>query len=106
MNRTARCCCGDAAITVEGEPATNAICHCASCKKRSGFGWSVYVPACARSVCVRCGATLSWRSQNVAAGFTGIAGGCVVEDPIPALDFSAQDRCIRFAIPDARARAG
>ena len=44
--RTARCCCQDCAITVEGEPTLNALCHCTSCKRRTGsaFGWSAYFP--------------------------------------------------------------
>ena len=46
MTRTARCCCGDCAITVEGEPTLNGLCHCTSCRKRTGsaFGWSAYFP--------------------------------------------------------------
>ena len=114
MKRTACCCCGDATITIEGDPAQNGICNCASCKKRTGsaFGWSVYFADTAiiaktgttnvytgknlagpykRHFCSRCGTTLYWKSQNFMPEFTGIAGGCFVADPIPPPDFSVSD---------------
>jgi hypothetical protein len=44
MTREAKCACGACAIRVQGEPAINAVCHCADCKRRTGsaFGWSAY----------------------------------------------------------------
>jgi hypothetical protein len=46
MTREAKCCCGACAIRVKGEPAINAVCHCANCRRRTGsaFGWSAYFP--------------------------------------------------------------
>jgi hypothetical protein len=122
--RTARCCCGDCAITVEGEPALNSLCHCASCKRRTGsaFGWSAYFPDDAivstrgalnvyakdgadgynRYFCARCGTTLYWKSFGFLPGDTGIAGGCFVDDPLPEPQVSATDggRCAWLGLPD------
>jgi len=36
VTRKALCCCGACSIEVEGDPAINAICHCANCKRRTG----------------------------------------------------------------------
>src|SRR5579871_227136 len=97
MTRIARCNCQACELAVEGEPLLNALCHCDSCKRRTGsaFGWSAYFPddavterkgelhryevpdmATDRFFCARCGTTLYWRGQTFMPGFTGIAGGC------------------------------
>jgi hypothetical protein len=34
--RTASCSCGQLAITVQGEPLGQGICHCLACQKRTG----------------------------------------------------------------------
>ncbi|MBI3675954.1 MAG: GFA family protein [Proteobacteria bacterium] len=110
--RKAVCCCGACSIEVAGEPVLNAICHCTSCKKRTGsaFGWSVYFPDTAvvakhgalnvyakegdagynRYFCAKCGTTLYWKSFAFLPDSTGVAGGCFVDDPIPEPNFSAQ----------------
>jgi hypothetical protein len=122
--RTARCCCGDCAITVEGTPTLNGLCHCASCKRRTGsaFGWSAYFPddrivsthgtlnvyakdgeaGYNRYFCARCGTTLYWKSVGFLPGDTGIAGGCFVDDPLPEPQVSATDggRCAWLGLPD------
>jgi hypothetical protein len=123
--RTARCCCGDCGITVEGEPVLNALCHCISCRRRTGsaFGWSSYFPdekvvakqgdfavsakdgptGYARYFCARCGTTLCWKSFGFLPDGTGIAGGCFVDDPLPAPILSAQDkdRCTWLTLPES-----
>jgi hypothetical protein len=130
MTRTARCCCGECSITVEGEPSLNAICNCTSCRKRTGsaFGWSSYFPddkivakrgvmniysrqgdaGYQRSFCANCGTTLYWKSFGFLPDQTGIAGGCFVETPLPAPVFSSQDsdRCAWIGLPEAMGRAG
>lgn len=127
--RAARCCCGDCTIAVEGEPVLNAICNCSSCKCRTGsaFGWSVYFPddkviakagalnvyakdgdaGYNRFFCARCGTTLYWKSFGFLSDATGIAGGCFVDDPLPAPNLSAQDgnRCAWLEIPEEWMRA-
>jgi hypothetical protein len=129
MIRTAKCCCGDCTITVEGEPAFNAICHCSSCKKRTGsaFGWSAYFPddnviektgalsayskegenGYDRYFCSRCGTTLYWKSFAFFADHTGIAGGCFAENPLPAPGLSAFEvnRCTWVGLPEDWQRA-
>lgn len=124
MSRKAVCCCGDASITVEGEPSFNAVCHCSSCKKRTGsaFGWSVYFPddkvvevkgallvyskpgdaGYERHFCKRCGTTLYWKSFAFFADHTGVAGGCFTDDPLPAPNVSANEngRCIWLNLPE------
>lgn len=122
--RTARCCCGDCRVTVAGEPVLNGLCHCTSCRRRTGsaFGWSSYFPddrvvardgafavyardgasGYARHFCARCGTTLFWKSFGFMADCTGVAGGCFVDDPLPAPSLSAQDRdrCAWLGLPE------
>jgi hypothetical protein len=129
MTRTARCCCGDCTITVEGEPVLNGICHCTSCKRRIGsaFGWSAYFPddkitakagtlnvyakdgatGYNRFFCARCGATLFWKSFGFLPDAAGVAGGCFIDDPLPEPNLSAQDRdhCAWRTLPDSWLKA-
>ena len=129
MIRTAKCCCGDCSITVEDEPSFNAVCHCASCKKRTGsaFGWSAYFPddkviektgavlvyakhgeaGYNRYFCARCGTTLYWKSFSFFADHTGVAGGCFADDPLPAPELSAFEvsRCVWVGLPEDWQRA-
>jgi hypothetical protein len=126
--RIARCCCGACTIEVSGEPALNALCHCSSCKTRTGsaFGWSAYFPDAQvvakrgelktyaksgdagyeRSFCAACGTTLFWKSFALLPDHTGVAGGCFADDPLPPPNFSAQDstRCAWLTLPDAIVR--
>ena len=122
--RTAKCCCGACSVTVEGEPSLNAICHCSSCKRRTGsaFGWSAYFPDAAivgqtgtlnvyeksgeagyrRYFCARCGTTLYWKSLGFLPDQTGIAGGCFAGDPLPAPNISSSEsgRCAWLSLPE------
>jgi hypothetical protein len=122
MIRKASCCCQKCSIEVEGEPAMNAICHCNSCKRRTGsaFGWSAYftdaqvlrktgdlkvyaiaTPAPAhRSFCMNCGSTLFW-TADIMPGYTGVAAGCFTEIPLPAPTMSASHdgRCSWLSLP-------
>jgi hypothetical protein len=121
--RVAKCCCGDCAIEVAGEPTLNGICHCDSCKRRTGsaFGWSAYFTDAAvvatsgelrvyardgdagynRFFCARCGTTLYWKSFGFLPDHTGIAAGCFIDDPLPEPNLSAQDidRCAWIELP-------
>ena len=123
MTRNAVCCCGDCFITVEGEPVLNAICHCSSCKKRTGsaFGWSAYFAddkivgtrgtlnvygkegetGYNRYFCARCGTTLYWKSFSFLSDHVGVAGGCFAENPLPAPAFSSFEvnRCVWVGLP-------
>lgn len=123
-NRTASCCCGDCKIEVSGEPALNGICHCSSCRRRTGsaFGWSAYFPdrnvvarAGALSVyskegetgynrffCARCGTTLCWKSFGFLPDHTGVAGGCFTDDRLPTPNLSANEtgRCAWVTVPE------
>ena len=120
MTRIARCCCQACRIEVEGEPTMNAVCNCASCKRRTGsaFGWSVYFrnedirerrgdltvylvagpPEGRRWFCSRCGTTLSWDGGDQ----TGFAGGCFVDTPLPEPNITSHyDRRFAWvALPD------
>ena len=42
MVRRAVCCCGQATIEVEGEPAIHAVCHCDNCKRRTGSAFGIF----------------------------------------------------------------
>lgn len=123
--RVAHCCCGACSVEVRGEPTLNAICHCASCKKRTGsaFGWSAYFPDAQivaktgdlkvyaksgdtgykRHFCTRCGTTLFWKSFALLPDQTGIAGGCFADDRLPPPNLSANEagRCAWLGLPDA-----
>jgi hypothetical protein len=113
MTREAKCCCGACAIQVKGEPVINAVCHCHSCKRRTGsaFGWSAYFKN--ENVTATIGAFRTYSipmgpnggdagTENTAErvfcgtcgtslfwrssdfeGLTGIAGGCFTETPLP-----------------------
>ena len=129
MSRKAVCCCGDSSITVDGDPVFNAVCHCSSCKTRTGsaFGWSAYFPddkvveikgapqtyskagdsGYERHFCKRCGTTLYWKSFAFLPDQTGVAGGCFAGDPLPVPNFSASEsgRCVWLNLPEEWARS-
>jgi len=44
MQRTARCACGSASVSVRGEPTQHGVCHCTNCMRRTGsaLGVSTY----------------------------------------------------------------
>ena len=114
MTRKAICCCGACAITVEGDPILNGICHCENCRRRTGsaFGWSAYFvgdqiraidgdltiyaldpsdpPRQQRFFCPTCGTTLFWRS-GAHPDHTGVAGGCFVEGRLDEPTVTASD---------------
>jgi hypothetical protein len=120
--RTAHCCCGASSIEVTGEPTLNALCHCTSCKARTGsaFGWSAYFPddrvvattgtfrvyakegpmGYDRFFCARCGTTLYWKSFGFLPDQTGIAGGCFAELPAPNLSATDAGRCAWVGLPE------
>ena len=60
-----------------------------------------------RAFCARCGTTLYWKSFGFLPDQTGIAGGCFVDDPLPAPNLSATDtnRCAWLTLPDDWLRA-
>lgn len=113
MKRVATCCCGEAAIEVEGEPEIHGVCHCDNCKRRTGsaFGISVYYKSenivskkgglsCysfhgrqdkslqQRYFCSACGTTLFWQLSS-SPDLTGIAGGCFAENRLSEPTYSA-----------------
>jgi len=124
MIRTATCRCGGCAIEVEGEPTVNLICHCASCRRRTGgpCGWTatfredqvlgrrgdfrVYnsdgtAGRVANSFCSTCGTTLFFTPAEF-PGLVGCAGGCFVDDPLGEPTISASDDLRRawLRLPD------
>jgi len=124
MIRTAVCRCGGCAIEVRGEPIINLICHCASCKRRTGgpCGWTatfredqvvarrgrftIYnsdgtVGRAVNSFCSVCGTTLFFTPADF-PGVVGCAGGCFVDDPLgePAVSASDDLRCAWLHLPD------
>ena len=123
MVRTASCCCQKSAITVEGEPRLNGICHCDDCKRRTGsaFGWSAYFadeqvtetrgkttaykleidPPQTRYFCEDCGSTLYWKS-GAFPEMTGIAGGSFIAPPLsePEASYRNAKKCGWLRVPD------
>jgi hypothetical protein len=125
MRRTALCRCGACAIDVQGEPISNLICHCKSCKRRSGApcGWTatfrdnqvldrrgefkIYhsdgsVGRVANSFCAACGTTLFFMPEDY-PGVVGVAGGCFGDEPLgePTLSASHDQRCTWLHLPQA-----
>lgn len=124
MIRKASCCCRKCFLEVEGEPFINAVCHCRSCKRRSGsaFGWSAYFNnsqilkregelkvydvsgevSVQRYFCAVCGTTLLWKAPSQ-PDFTGIAAGCFDDSPLPEPSMTAWNewRCAWVTLPDS-----
>jgi hypothetical protein len=121
--RTARCRCGACAIDVQGEPISNLICHCSSCKRRTGApcGWTatfrdtqvferrgefrIYhsngaLGRVANSFCAACGTTLFFAPEAY-PDLIGCAGGCFIDDPLaePTLSTSDEQRCAWLHLP-------
>ena len=124
MRRTAICRCGACAIDVQGEPITNLVCHCQSCKRRTGgpCGWTATfredqvlgrrgefnlyhssgtAGRVVNSFYAACGTTLFFTPEDY-PGFIGCAGGCFVDDPLgePTLSASDDQRCAWLRLPN------
>jgi hypothetical protein len=41
MKRTARCVCGQLAVSCDGEPTKVSLCHCLACQRRTGSAYGV-----------------------------------------------------------------
>ena len=106
MTRTARCSCGQLAITVAGEPRIVVLCNCTECQRRTGsaFGVGAYFAHDAvthiegrhkkyrrssdsgRSAeshfCPECGTTVYWQLELFPNEY-GIAVGCFTEPSFP-----------------------
>jgi hypothetical protein len=104
--RHAACSCGQLHLTVEGEPARIAICHCLACQRRTGAVISNQAafrqqqvtfagetatwmrPAESGNVitfhfCPICGSTVYWESERF-AGYVVIAVGNFADPSFPA----------------------
>lgn len=98
------CHCGSVRYRVVGEPMIAGICHCTSCRRRTGsaFGLSAYFHDANVKIlsgalkiyeyrsdddkrwlrtefCVKCGSTVTWTGELL-TGLRGIAGG-TLDDP-------------------------
>jgi hypothetical protein len=106
MEREARCCCGNVAVVVEGEPAMVVACHCDYCQRRTGSVFQVSCwypndrvkelrgetqvfretpanPGVSYHFCPKCGSTVHW-SFDFAPEHRGIAVGCFADEKFPA----------------------
>jgi len=113
---TATCACGQASITVNAPPAMHGVCHCTSCKRRTGsaFGISAYFDKAAvvtykgetsiyafhhasqrhdqeRHFCALCGTTLYWFVSTLPETI-GIAGGCFADEGLPEPTYSVSEQ--------------
>lgn len=123
MIRTASCRCGECVVEVQGEPLFNLVCHCSSCKRRTGgpCGWTAtfrqdqilarlgafktYVSngtagQVANSFCSACGTTLLFAPADF-PDVIGCAGGCFAGDSLGEPTVSASDdlRCAWLRLP-------
>lgn len=107
MKRTAACHCRALSLTAEGEPDPVVMCHCDSCKRRTGSSYNLgaWFPEQDVSVtgetkifrrtgdtnsplefyfCPHCGTNLYWKSPEVIPGKVGVAVGCFEDPDFPA----------------------
>lgn len=116
VQRTATCACGQASITVQGDPLMHGVCHCTNCQRRTGsaFGISAYFARSSvlaqtgqttvyafhhvaqdhdqeRHFCSRCGTTLFW-TLTALPDRIGIAGGCFADAGLPEPSYSVTHR--------------
>lgn len=106
MTRTARCCCGKAKITVQGNPEFVVACNCMECQRRTGSVFSVNAYFKNESIvsesentktfireseagkklefhfCDHCASTV-WYEAEFMAGLTAIAVGCFADPNFP-----------------------
>ena len=68
MERTARCQCGQASLTVVGEPSLISACCCTRCQRRSGSVFAVASRWPVAQVIDRQGATSTFRRQGATGG--------------------------------------
>lgn len=116
--RTARCCCGQLRITVQGAPLGVGICHCFACQQRTGsvfatlavFAAPYAVTGAARDFvrtgdqgarfrfrfCPTCGTSLFHTEEGVAEDSVSVAVGCFSEPGFPPPQVSVYD-CRRHA---------
>ena len=123
---TAQCACGQASITLAGQPRFVGACHCDNCKRRTGsaFGVSAYFDRSdvvrtagetrvyafhhteanhdqARHFCSECGTTLYWYLSSEPTRI-GVAGGCFAAEalPEPAGSYAHGNREPWVSLPD------
>ena len=126
--RTARCHCGDLALTCEGEPRRVSMCHCEDCQRRTGSAFSVAVfydrgqvkvehgetraferpSASGHPVvfhfCPRCGANTHWEPARMPDRI-GVALGAFADPSFPAPEQSVwtHDKHAWLTLPEAMA---
>lgn len=59
--RTARCRCGQLAVSCEGEPVRISVCHCLDCQRRSGSAFAAQARFPADKVAIT-GTSIEWVS--------------------------------------------
>jgi hypothetical protein len=97
--RQGGCLCGAVRYQVEGEPLASGICHCRTCRKAASAPTLPFVvfpagrfaftrgepaefrssPPVRRSFCVRCGAPLTYRSEDEPGTVDVMT--CTLDDP-------------------------
>ncbi len=126
--RLAECSCGQLRVKCEGLPSKVSICHCDSCRRRTGstFGISAFFLRDRIEVdgeselfsrnsdaghrvdfhfCARCGSTVYWEASRK-PDMIGVAVGAFADDSFPMPDQSVWDdkRHDWISFPDAMAR--
>jgi len=126
MQRTARCACGSASVSVRGEPTQHGVCHCTNCMRRTGsaLGVSTYFQESQvegktgemrlyafhhaemnhdqeRYFCANCGTTLLWY-MSTRPQLIGIAGGCFAGEALgePSLSTWHSQKLPWLTLPD------
>jgi len=68
MERTAACQCGQASLTVSGEPTLVSVCNCTWCQRRSGSVFSVASRWPKAQIVSRQGETVAFHREGAAGG--------------------------------------
>ncbi len=107
MKRIAKCHCGALSLSAEGEPDPIVMCHCDSCKRRTGTSYNLgaWFPVQDVAVegetkvyartgdtnsvlefyfCPHCGTNLYWKGPEIFPGKIGVAVGCFEDPNFPA----------------------
>ena len=117
IERTATCLCGALSAVCRGEPTRISVCHCLSCKQRSGsaFSWNATYPDSAvqtdgaaacfthegesgetnrRYFCPDCGTTVFYRI-GMRPGMVSIPAGMFADPnfPPPTVEVYGERRC-------------
>lgn len=117
--RTAKCSCGQLALTTRAEPIRVSICHCLACQRRTGsvFGAQARFPRSSVTIsgesshytrvgdegskvsfsfCPKCGATVHYAVEGYDEESIAVPVGAFADPNFPAPTFSVYEDRMHF----------